>query len=195
MKIEECGPAWRAKILDQISALDRFLAKVERRAFRIARIATGHREEALDVVQDAMFTLVRKYADRPEEEWPPLFHKILQSRIRDWYRRTKVRNRWRQWFGNSSDESEETSDAVENIPDLSTESPDKELARKRATMALEQALQNLPLRQQQVFLLRAWEGLNVAETAHSIGCSEGSVKTHYHRAIYSLRRILGDHWP
>ena len=154
------------------------------------------REEALDVVQEAMYTLVRSYATKPDHEWPVLFHRILQSRIRDWYRRRKVLNRWRQWFGGvQQGEKGDTLDPLEAIPDLGAPRPDVDVMQKRAVMELEQALQALPPRQQQVFLLRAWEELDVAQTAQAMGCSAGSVKTHYFRAIQFLRKRLGDHWP
>ncbi len=174
--------------------MDRFLAGIERRAFLIARIATYDDQDALDIVQDAMFSLVRNYATRPDTEWSPLFHRILQSRIRDWYRRAQVRNRWRAWLRGSSQEQEET-DQLDEQPDCSTPGLDDALAQKHAAMALEQALQSLPLRQQQAFLLRAWEELDVMETARAMGCSEGSVKTHYFRAVHALRQRLGDHRP
>lgn len=177
--------------LDQQRTLERFLAGVERRAYRMARIATRNSDDALDIVQDAMLKLVEKYADRGEAELGPLFHCILQSRIRDWYRRSSVRNRLRSWLG-SDDESEE--DPLQLIADPAGRSPDEILAARGGIEALEEALTSLPLRQQQAFLLRAWEGLDVKDTARAMKCAEGSVKTHYSRALAALRVKLGEHW-
>jgi len=183
----------RAAILDRTRALDRFLAGIERRAFRIAQIATGDADDAMDLVQDAMLKLVQRYSTRNEADWKPLFHTILQHRIRDWYRRTKVRNRWRQWLG-KGEENPEAYDLLEAVADTSQPLSDRQLELKRANLAIEKALRTLPLRQQQAFLLRAWEEVDVAETATAMGCSQGSVKTHYSRAVHSLRKLLGDHW-
>ena len=52
-----------------VAELNEFLAGVEKRAFRMAQIAVKDTEEALDIVQDTMLTLVRKYADKPAVEW------------------------------------------------------------------------------------------------------------------------------
>ncbi len=162
----------------------------------MAEVATGNRDDALDLVQDAMTGLVKSYADRSAEDWPPLFHRILQSRIRDWYRRSRVRNRFRWWPDvGRGDGDTERSDPLQQAPE--TRRPDtlQSVLQDDALTRLQEALQALPVRQQQVFLLRAWEGLNVADTAFAMGCSEGSVKTHYSRAIHRLRELLEEHWP
>jgi RNA polymerase sigma-70 factor (ECF subfamily) len=177
-------------VLEQQRTLEKFLAGVERRAYRMARIATSNSDDALDIVQDAMLKLVEKYPDRSEAELGPLFHCILQSRIRDWYRRSSVRNRLRSWLGSDDDEE----DALQLVADPKGRSPDEILAARGGIEALDAALHALPLRQQQVFLLRAWEGLDVKDTARAMNCAEGSVKTHYSRALTALRAKLGEHW-
>src|SRR5512132_449603 len=126
----------RAGSLDRTQALDQFLAGVERRAFRMAQIATGNADEALDLVQDAMLKLVQKYGDRTDGDWGPLLHCILQTRIRDWYRRAKVRNRLREFFHSPQDE-EERENPLEQVPDRTAVAPDEDLKRKRACAELD----------------------------------------------------------
>ena len=159
---------------------------------RIAEIATGNRDDALEIVQDAMLKLASRYAARPEREWAPLFQRILQSRITDFHRRSVVRRRWRVWLA-SGDEDGVRPDPIENQPGPASTEPDRQSDAERMTAALERALQALPLRQRQAFLLRVWEDLDVAETARAMGCSEGSVKTHLSRAMHALRAALGDY--
>ena len=171
--------------------LDHFLAGIEKRAYRMAFFATSNRDEAFDIVQDAMLKLVENYSGKPESELGPLFFCILQSRIRDWYRRSSVRNRLRSWLGTGDDD--EDVDQLDQLPDPTSRTPDELLATRGGIVALEAALARLPLRQQQVFLLRAWEGLDVKQTALAMQCAEGSVKTHYSRALATLRVKLGDH--
>ena len=173
--------------------LNQFLAEVERRALRIAEIAVRDRDEALDLVQDAMIKLVRNYADRPGEEWPPLFYRILQNVVRDWHRRQKVKNRVMVWFGRGT-ASDDDYDIAANAPDPAGRAPDDQLQTQEAMQCLEMSIHELPGRQREAFMLRTFEGLDVAGTAVAMGCSEGSVKTHYSRAVHTLRDKLGDYW-
>jgi RNA polymerase sigma-70 factor (ECF subfamily) len=177
--------------------MEEFLASVERRAFRMAQISAGNSEDALDIVQDTMFTWVRKYSEKPGEEWRPLFFRILQNKIRDWHRRKNVQKRWRIWLQpwRKPDEEEAVERPIEHLADPAIRDMRDQMVLGHSMKALETSLAALPLRQQQAFLLRAWEEMNVRETAAVMGCSEGSVKTHYSRAIHALRNLLEDHRP
>jgi len=171
--------------------MDAFLKSVEKQAYRIALFGTGQPEDALDLVQESMVKLVEKYSGKPEGELKALFYRILHNQIKDFQRKRSVRSRWFSWL--SDDESDE--DPLQNFADLSEKGAEHRLQIDGAFSELERALKDLPLRQQQAFLLRSWEELSVAETAVAMGCSEGSVKTHYFRALARLREKLGEHWP
>jgi RNA polymerase sigma-70 factor, ECF subfamily len=178
--------------LQQRAALERFLAGVERRAFQIARYAVRDPDDALDLVQDAMLRLARSYAHSPEAEWQLLFFRILQNRILDHQRRGSVRRRVLGFFASRDDDDE---DPLHAVPGPASDRPDRQAMAGDAMTALERAIGDLPARQQQAFLLRNLEGFDVAATAAVMGCSEGSVKTHYSRAVHTLRERLGDHAP
>jgi len=182
-----------AMTLQRERQLNQFLAGVERRALRFAEIAVRDRDEALDLVQDAMIKLARNYAEQPEDEWTPLFYRILQNGIRDWYRRQVVRNRVMVWFGRGAKEDNDY-DPVAMAPDPAGRSPDELVQTGEAMQELESAVGRLPARQREAFMLRTFEGLDVAGTAVAMGCSQGSVKTHYSRAVHTLRDALGEHW-
>lgn len=168
--------------------LDAFLAQVQRRALRMAELALGNAEDALDAVQDAMLRLHQHYRQRPPAEWTPLFWGILRRRITDLQRRRKVRSIIVGWLGSSSDDD----DALPWEPPDPQADPLRELTQQRAFGDLGRALRGLPRRQREAFMLRMLEGLDVAATAQAMGCSDGSVKTHLSRAMQALRQQLGD---
>ncbi len=172
-------------------ALNQFLAGIELKAFKMAQAALRHEDDALDAVQDAMLQLARAYTDRPAEEWKPLFYRILENRIRDMQRRRTVRGRVMAWLPLRSADEEDEPDPIAQAPS-GDPPPTRRLELDEAMSALEKAVGELPRRQQQVFLLRTLEGLDVAQTATAMGCSEGSVKTHYFRALQALRTRLGE---
>jgi len=175
---------------DTSRLMERFLAGIERRAYRLALAQLGDRDDALDAVQDAMITLVRKYATRAEPEWTPLFWTILRSRITDQQRRRAFRNRFRAWFGPRDEDDH--GDPLEALGGAEAE-PSTLLEQRGALAAVDAAVRALPARQQQAFVLRVYEGLDVAATARAMGCSEGSVKTHLARAMSVLRAVLEEH--
>lgn len=181
------------KAADRRDALNAFFASVERRAFLMARLALGSDHDAQDVVQDAMMMLARRYAHKSEDDWRPLFYRIVQNRITDSHRRRRVRDRY-HWLPFIRRDNADTAESViEQFPDRPSNNPEFELDQQQSIEQLYDALKALPLRQQQAFQYRCWEGLSTAETAGVMGCSEGSVKTHYFRALQTLKQALKEY--
>jgi RNA polymerase sigma-70 factor, ECF subfamily len=179
------------KKLSTSAELSQFLSSVERRAFKHAVFAVRDDHLALDIVQDSMLKLAEKYGDKPAEELPMLFQRILQNTIRDYYRRQKVRTSWVTLFsGMQSKHDEEEFDPLDVLEDSENKTipatPDASLQQSQVIALIEQSLSKLPARQREAFLLRYWEGLDTTETAAAMGCTEGSVKTHCSRAVHAL---------
>ena len=173
--------------------LSDFLAQVERRAFKQTVYAVRDDHAALDIVQDAMLKLADKYGSRPVEEYPMLFQRILQNTMRDYWRRQKTRNLWTTLFSSfgSNDDDDDDRDPLEILGSEDTsDAPDTQVERNQTIAIIENALQELPARQREAFILRYWEDMDVAETAAAMGCSQGSVKTHCSRAVRALAAIL-----
>ena len=156
--------------------------------------AVRDEESALDIVQDAMMKLAEKYGDRPAEELPLLFQRIMQNLIRDFYRRSKVRSLWTTLLSSFSSDDDEDYDLLETIEAESgtytPNTPDKQLQQAQVLGIIEEEIKLLPTRQREAFLMRYWEDMDVAETAAAMGCSEGSVKTHCSRATATLANAL-----
>lgn len=175
--------------------LSDFLASVEKRAFKQALFAVRNEESALDIVQDAMLKLAEKYGDKPPEELPMLFQRILQNVIRDHYRRQKVRSMWTTllsaFSSNSDDEDYDPLETLESADsEHKSESPQTQLEQHQTLSVIEKEIEKLPARQREAFLMRYWEEMDIAETAAAMGCSEGSVKTHCSRATHTLAAAL-----
>ena len=102
-------------------ALEAFLRGIERRALRVAELAAGSREDALDIVQDSMLAFVRNYRDKPVSDWAPLFHTVLHSRIMDWKRREARRGKWLVWLRPAEDDPEDN--PLLNVPETVDSNP------------------------------------------------------------------------
>ncbi|WP_313298790.1 RNA polymerase sigma factor [Diaphorobacter sp.] len=177
--------------------LSDFLKSVDKRAFKRTLYHVRDEDAALDIVQDSMIKLAEHYGDKPPNELPMLFQRILSNSTLDWFRRQKTRN---ALFTNLSDfegpdgESDDfnllESLATEENGHESAQSGEDQLRRKQVLAEIETEIQALPARQREAFLMRYWEEMDVAETAAAMGCSEGSVKTHCFRAIQTLSKAL-----
>ena len=188
--VEDCQSDTTVVTLEY-NSIDQFLKYIERRAFHMARLSTRSLDDAHDIVQESMYKLVEKYADKDHRAWKPLFYRILNSKITDYYRRNTVKDRLFPWKKSDIEDAQDyCNTAVEQGIARSSEEPNAMMIRKQNTAKLASQIQGLAGRQKQAFILRTWEGLSTRETAKAMGCSEGSVKTHYSRAMNRLRSAL-----
>jgi RNA polymerase sigma-70 factor (ECF subfamily) len=173
--------------------LSDFLKSVEKRAFKRTAYTVRNDDAALDIVQDAMIRLAERYVDRPAAELPLLFQRILSNATMDWFRRQKVRDAVMQNLSDFEAGDGDDFDLLELLETegmLGAESAADIVSREQILLRIDAEVAQLPTRQREAFLLRYWEELDVAETAHVMGCSEGSVKTHCSRAVRALARAL-----
>ncbi len=174
--------------------LNDFFVAHEKRGFRMAVLSLQDEDAALDALQDVMLKFVEKYAHKPQEQWPPLFFRMLHHRIIDFHRQGQKQAGLFGWFFRQKSGSSESHDALDSPVERASGQPhlqpENALLNDEKARHIEQALRELPIRQRQAFLLRCWQGMSVAETAQVMGCGQGSVKTHLSRAMQHLRQRL-----
>lgn len=171
------------------SRLKSFMQEVTGRALVMMESATQNQHGiAMDLVQEAFISLHKSYADRSTEEWYPLFYTILTNKLQDWRRKEARRAQPFSFFKKVSLDDDDLE--VNDVVDERALNPSDFLSQAVTADEIQEAIVSLPVRQQQAFMLRAWEGFDTATTAQIMNCSEGSVKTHYHRAIQGLRQAL-----
>lgn len=157
----------------------------------MAQLAVRNEADALDIVQDAMLKLASNYAQRPAAEWKPLFFRILENCIYDFHRKETRRKSWFSFLKSANDENEDALNPGDDMPD-DDNVPPLVIEAEQLNQDLVAVIEALPLQQQQCFLLRSWEGMSVKETADAMNITEGSVKTHYSRAMQKIQQVLNE---
>ncbi len=179
---------------EQLQQLESFFSGIEKRAYQIVFFALHNETESLDIVQDAMLKLIDKYASKPQQEWAALFHTILQNRIMDYHRKEQIKKQFFFWRKKNNQGDSEHDELYDQTPDVENKTPEQSFAIEQLGTRAIKILKTMPVRQQQAFLLRAWEGYDTGETADIMGCSTGSVKTHFSRARKRLQQALGERY-
>jgi RNA polymerase sigma-70 factor (sigma-E family) len=158
-------------VKDRGGDFDAFVAGASTRLLRAAFALTGDRGAAEDLVQD---TLERLYVAWPRVEDPRAYtHRALVNH---------GRNRWRRRARHPELALTAADDPA--VSDATGRSDDHD--------ALVRAIATLPARQRAVIVLRFLEDLSEADTATTLSCSVGTVKSQTARALARLRDVLAD---
>jgi len=165
----------RACVSDE--SFSSFVEKRRERAVRIAfRMLGGDRAAAEDAAQNAFLRAFRGLAKfRGESTLDTWFHSILIREI-------QRQRRWRGLRQLLSLESETVAEPADPRPQ-----GDPALRRRIAA-----ALDRLTAAQRETFVLVHLEGFSITEAAAVLGKAPGTLKSHLHRALSSLRESLGD---
>ncbi len=164
--------------------LDAFLRTQQNQAYTIALMSVRQESDAMDVIQETMMSFVNAYKHKPQNNWKPLFYRILQNKINDHHRKQKS---WLRHFFSSKDSEALTAQHASQQP-----SPLSVIKTQETGHEMIALIKKLPEKQQQVVLYRHWQQMTVEETASIMQISAGSVKTHLFRATKKLKQALGN---
>ena len=140
------------------------------------RMLGGDQAAAEDVVQEAFLRAYRALPKfREESKIPTWFFTILVRQVSNYRRWKKLKALW-------------PLEAQESVSDPMPSAQGDHGLRTRISTAIER----LSPRQRSVFVLIYLEEFTVVEAAQILGCSEGTVKSHLHRALKTLRSELAD---
>lgn len=158
-------------------------------AYRFSLLVCGHREDAEDVMQEALLQTYR-HVQRIED--PHAFRTWLFRTIRNaclMKRRRRVGEPAE--FVRLGDEGPNNGGSALDIADQSRPA-DARLIDSWIDARLQRALQQLPASYRMIVLMREMEGLSTREVATVAGISEANVKTRLRRARLMLRDYLED---
>jgi len=176
--MERAAALERSEVRPDLEARFRTLVASHRdRALRLAwRLLGGDLAAAEDVAQEAFVKAYRGLGQfRGEAALETWFYRILVRQAYSYRRWRAVREIF-------------TSVASEDAEDPRAAPPGDPALRRRIARALD----HLTRSQREVFVLVHLEGFRVRECAEVLDKPVGTVKSHLHRALASLRRDLAD---
>jgi RNA polymerase sigma-70 factor (sigma-E family) len=159
-------------------AFEEFVRARSTALLRTAYLLVADHGHAEDLLQTALLRALQHW--RAARAAPEAYvRQALLNLCRDNWRRARVRPRELPLLA-----------GAENAAAL--DGPADQVGQRRELVA---ALAQLPMAQRAVIVLRFVEDLSVAQTAQSLGISEGTVKSYTSRAIAKLRDLLDSDWP
>jgi len=159
-------------------AFAKLVALYDNRLFRSAYAILANENDALEISQDAF---VKAYYNitkfRGESSFYTWIYKIMYNLCLSHIRKKKMFS-----FFSIYDKS------MENLP--SKGGPSDTCENNEITIAVQNALEKLPLRQKTVFIMKQIDGLKHEEIARILDISEGAVKATYFHAVNKLKVLL-----
>jgi len=165
-------------------AFDELVRRHQGRVYAVAYRVTGNREDALDVAQEVLLKAYRKiHTWQPTSGFVPWLLRLTTNQSIDLLR-------WRKRRKHEPLDTE-AGHAEPADPSVALNTEDRVRALE-IDARVHGALDVLSPAQRSVFVMRHYEGLQLAEIAEVLGCTVGSVKVHLFRALKKLQNELQD---
>jgi RNA polymerase sigma-70 factor (ECF subfamily) len=164
-------------------SLSELMRRHHQRLFRVAFGYVRDADDALEVVQE---TFVKAY--RSASRWDgasevtPWLTRIAINESIDRYRRARRRK--------AAEEPLQPEDVHDGRWTAEGPSPERRVLGRELRERIDAALLALPERQRAIFVLRHYQGMELAEIAGTLGMRLGTVKSGLHRALERLRDLL-----
>lgn len=153
------------------------------------RRRVAYQADAEDILQDVFYELVETYRlIKPIDEVTAWLFRVARNRIIDLFRRKQREARRTMPAASASDEGEAF--AVEKLLPSDDDGPEAAYARSVLLDALDEALQELPGDQRDVFIAHELMGYSVKEIAEETGVSVSALLSRKHYAVLHLRERL-----
>ena len=174
----------------QQDELIRDTVKKERgRLLDFIRKRVSSEEDAEDILQDVFYELVETYRlMKPVEKVASWMFTVARNKITDRYRKKKTLSLENK-LGFSAEDEGERLNFAELLEDYS-ESADSELIRNIIVEALDEALDDLPAEQRDVFILHEVEDRSFQEISELTGVSVNTLLSRKRYAVLYLRKRL-----
>jgi RNA polymerase sigma factor (sigma-70 family) len=173
---------------EQDQKISEAIARDGNRLRNFIRRRVADRGEAEDILQDVFYELVEAYRMmKPVEQVTAWLFRVARNRIIDLFRRKK-----REGLKSESDMVSEDGEALlleELLPSLDA-GPDSVYARNILAQALEDALDELPAEQREVFIAHELMGYSFKELAEEYGVGVNTLLSRKHYAVKHLRERL-----
>lgn len=163
-----------SRVADHRAALSDLYRAEYRNLVRLATLLGGQQDLAEEIVQDGFVKL--------DQTWD----RVGDARARPAYLRSIVLNLCR-----SRHRHQQVADRHRPLPPPGITPPDDHAVVAEDQREVMAAIRGLPDRQRECLVLRFYEDCTEAQIAETLGISQGSVKTHLHRAMQALAARLG----
>ena len=147
------------------------------KAVQMAAVVCGDYEDAKDISQEAFVKAYRALKNfEGKSQFSTWFYRILMNTAKDHFRK-KHWLRFIKWK-----DTESMQNFFEKVEDAKSKA-DSPVLNQELGIKITACIQNLPHKQQWVFMLRFIEGHSLSEIAEMTGMAEGTVKANLHFAV------------